>query len=123
LIGLSVAVALGGILLARRFYLGAHAMETPNAIAARFPTAFDLVANKYYIDEVYERAIVKPLRATAWFSWKGIDTVGIDGPINAAAWFTEIAGDLLRFIQTGNVRNYTLLILGGALAAMAWLLL
>jgi NADH-quinone oxidoreductase subunit L len=123
LIALSVAVAVRGILLARRFYLGARALETPNAIAARFPTAFDLVANKYYVDEAYERAVVKPLRGVAWFSWKGIDTVGIDGPINATAWFTEIAGDLLRFIQTGNVRNYALLVLGGALAAMAWLLL
>jgi NADH-quinone oxidoreductase subunit L len=123
LIALSVAVALGGILLARRFYLGARALEIPNAIATRFPTTFDLVANKYYVDELYDRAVVKPLRSVAWFSWKGIDTVGIDGPINASAWFTEITGDLLRFIQTGNVRNYSLLILGGELAAMAWLLL
>jgi len=123
LIGLSVAVAVGGILLARRFYLGPRALEIPNAIAGRFPRAFDLVANKYYVDEAYDRVVVKPLRSVAWFSWKGVDTVGIDGPINAAAWFTEITGDLLRFIQTGNVRNYSLLILGGALAAMAWLLL
>jgi NADH:ubiquinone oxidoreductase subunit 5 (subunit L)/multisubunit Na+/H+ antiporter MnhA subunit len=67
--------------------------------------------------------IVRPLTSVAYFSWKGIDTVAIDGTLNACAFFTEIAGDLLRFLQTGNVRNYGLLVLAGALAAAAWLLL
>jgi hypothetical protein len=46
----------------------------------------------------------------------------IDGTLNATAFFTEIAGDLLRFIQTGNVRNYALMVLGGAVLAAVWLL-
>jgi NADH-quinone oxidoreductase subunit L len=123
LIALSVAVALAGILLARRFYFGEQAFTRPDRFAAANPTLYNLVANKYYVDEGYDRAVVRPLATLSRFSWKGIDTVAIDGTINAMAFFTEIAGDLLRFVQTGNVRNYALMVLGGALAAAAWLLL
>ena len=123
LIALSVAVALAGIMLARRFYAGPEAFQRPRRLAERFPALYAAVANKYYVDEGYDRAVVRPLAGLARFSWKGIDTVVIDGTLNALAFFTEIAGDLLRFVQTGNVRNYGLLVLLGALAAAAWLLL
>jgi NADH-quinone oxidoreductase subunit L len=123
LIALSVAVAVVGILVARRFYFGAEAFQRPRRLAERFPTLYAAVANKYYVDEAYDRTLVRPLARLAHFSWKGIDTVVIDGTLNASAFFTEIAGDFLRFLQTGNVRNYGLLVLAGALAAAAWLLL
>jgi NADH-quinone oxidoreductase subunit L len=123
LILLSVGVAVAGILLARRFYFGPEAFRRPRALAERFPALYATVANKYYVDEAYDRALVRPLAGLARFSWKGIDTVVIDGTLNASAFFTEIAGDLLRFLQTGNVRNYGLLVLVGALGAAAWLLL
>jgi NADH-quinone oxidoreductase subunit L len=123
LIALSVGVALAGIALATRWYFGPEAFARPARFAERFPTLVRTVANKYYVDEAYNRVIVRPLASVARFSWKGIDTVAIDGTLNACAFFTEIAGDLLRFLQTGNVRNYGLLVLAGALAAAAWLLL
>jgi NADH-quinone oxidoreductase subunit L len=122
LIALSVAVALAGFALARRYYFGAHAFERPRAIAERFPRTFAAVANKYYVDEAYDRAVVRPLCRVAYFSWKGIDTIAIDGTLNAGAFVVEIVGDFLRFLQTGNVRNYALLVLAGALAAALWLL-
>ncbi|NWG01005.1 MAG: NADH-quinone oxidoreductase subunit L, partial [Thermoanaerobaculaceae bacterium] len=123
LILLSVGVAVAGIWLATRWYAGAHAFEIPARVAARYPRLYALVANKYYVDEAYNATVVKPLAAVSRFSWKGLDTVAIDGTINAMAFFTEITGDMLRFIQTGNVRNYALMVLAGALGAVAWLLL
>ncbi|MDW7966623.1 MAG: NADH-quinone oxidoreductase subunit L, partial [Thermoanaerobaculum sp.] len=116
LILLSVGVAGLGIFLATRFYTGPHAFQTPQHLTQRFPRLYALLANKYYVDEVYEKTIVKPLERTSYFSWKGLDTVAIDGTLNALAFFTEIAGDFLRFLQTGNVRNYVLWILAGAAA-------
>jgi len=122
LIVLSVAVASFGIWLATRFYFGPAAGATPRSIAERVPALYRTVANKYYVDEIYDRIVVRPLAWVSRFSWKGIDTVAIDGTLNASAFFTEITGDLLRFIQTGNVRNYALMVLGGAMLAAAWLL-
>lgn len=122
LIALSVAVALAGIVLARRFYTGPWAFETPARLAAKLPWLYRLVAGEFYVDEAYDRIIVRPLAVVARSLWKGIDMVAIDGPINAIAFFTEITGDLLRFLHTGNVRNYALLVMIGAVAAAAWLL-
>jgi len=39
---------------------------------------------------------------------KVVDVLIIDGVLNAAAFLVELTGDLLRFLQTGNVRNYAL---------------
>jgi NADH-quinone oxidoreductase subunit L len=120
---LSVGVAGLGIYLATRFYTGPQALAVPQRIATTFPRLYRLVANKYYVDELYQATVVKPLAKTSYFAWKGVDTVGIDGTINALAFFTEIAGDFLRFLQTGNVRNYVLWVLGGAAFVATWLLL
>jgi len=121
LIALSVGVAVAGIALATKFYLGAEAGRRPQAFVDRFPRLARLVADKYRVDELYNRALVRPATWIAHACWKGIDTVAIDGTLNAMAFFTEITGDLLRFVQTGNVRNYALMVLAGAIAATAWL--
>jgi NADH-quinone oxidoreductase subunit L len=48
--------------------------------------------------------------------WKVIDVLVIDGVLNAAAFIIELVGDALRFLQTGNVRNYALTFLLGIVA-------
>jgi NADH-quinone oxidoreductase subunit L len=48
--------------------------------------------------------------------WKVIDVLLIDGVLNAGAFLVELTGDALRFLQTGNVRNYALTFLLGIVA-------
>jgi NADH-quinone oxidoreductase subunit L len=50
--------------------------------------------------------------------WKVVDVLIIDGFLNAAAFLVELAGDALRFLQTGNVRNYALTFLIGLVALL-----
>lgn len=123
LILLSVGIAVAGILLARRFYFGPDAGRLPARLAEAMPGPYRVVANRFYVDEGYGAVVVKPIDRLAYWLWKGLDTVMIDGVLVSLAFFTEIAGDLLRFVQTGNVRNYALMILAGAVGAAAWLLL
>lgn len=118
----SVGVAVAGILLARRFYFGPSAGQLPARLAETMPGPYRVVANKFFVDEGYDAVVVKPTDRLAYWLWKGLDTVVIDGVLVSLAFFTEIAGDLLRFVQTGNVRNYALLVLLGAVGAAAWLL-
>jgi NADH-quinone oxidoreductase subunit L len=123
LIFLSLAAAGFGIWLAFRFYSGTEAGERPRRIAERFPLAYKLVLNKYYVDELYDATVVRPIFRLSQFSWKTIDTVVIDGVmVNGTAFATELTGDLLRFLQTGNVRNYALSVAIGilALALILW---
>ncbi len=114
LVSLSIAVA--GILVARSFYAGEHAFEKPARFVERYPLLYKLILNKYYIDEVYDKVVIQPLYRFARFCWKAIDTIIIDGVIvNGTAFMTELTGDILRFLQTGNVRNYALSVAMGVL--------
>ena len=70
--------------------------------------------NKWYVDELYGATVVRPLHRSATFSWKVLDAI-IDGVISLGAYFIAAVGDLLRFFQTGNVRNYALALFLGVI--------
>jgi NADH-quinone oxidoreductase subunit L len=120
---LSVAIALAGIGLAWRFYGRDRGLERGHAIADRFPGLHRLLVHKYYVDEIYDAAIVRPLRALSRFFWKGIDGKVIDGSIHLGAYLTELTGDLGRLTTTGNVRNYALYFFLGIVVLLTWVLL
>ena len=119
LVALSVAVAAVGIWLAATFYLRDEVFARARALAERFPFAHRLLFNKYWIDEVYDAVIVRPIHRFSIFCWKILDQLAIDSVIvNGSAFAVELTGDLLRFTTTGNVRNYALAV-AVAVAALA----
>jgi NADH-quinone oxidoreductase subunit L len=117
LIGASIAIAAGGALLAWNWYARQEG-NVPRRIAAAFPAAYRLVAEKFRVDELYDAVFVRPFVALSRFLWKAIDVLVIDGILNAGAFAVELTGDLLRFVQTGNVRNYALTFLLGLVALL-----
>jgi len=121
LIAASVAIALAGWGLARVCYAGERAGTIPDRFVQAFPGVHRVVANKFYVDELYEAVLYRPFRALARFFWKAIDVLIIDGVVNAGSFLVELAGDLLRFFTTGNVRNYALTFLLGIVALLAYL--
>jgi len=76
------------------------------------------MVNKFYVDELYDVIIVRPFEWLARALWKVVDVLIIDGVLNAAAFLIELTGDFLRFLQTGNVRNYALTFLLGLIALL-----
>jgi NADH-quinone oxidoreductase subunit L len=70
------------------------------------------------VDELYDLLFVRPFNALARVLWKVVDVLIIDGILNAGAFLVELAGDLLRFLQTGNVRNYALTFFLGLIGLM-----
>jgi NADH-quinone oxidoreductase subunit L len=117
LIGLSVAVAVTGILLALRWYAKENG-RVPARIARSMPGVYALVADKFRIDELYDILFVRTYEWLARTLWKVVDVLIIDGVLNAAAFLIELTGDFLRFLQTGNVRNYALTFLLGLVALL-----
>jgi NADH-quinone oxidoreductase subunit L len=103
--------------------MGSDAYARPRQLAERFPAVYTLLLNKYWVDEFYDAAIIRPIHQLAMFSWKVIDVVLIDTIfVNGSAFFVELSGDFLRFITTGNVRNYALYVAAGiiVLAVVLW---
>ncbi len=117
LIGVSIAVASGGVLLAWRWYTKEEG-RIPERITRAFPAAYALVADKFRVDEAYNILIVRPFGWLARVLWKVVDVLIIDGVLNAGAFLVELAGDVLRFLQTGNVRNYALTFFLGLVGLM-----
>jgi NADH-quinone oxidoreductase subunit L len=111
---LSVVVAVAGILFARVLYI-----QMPGAAAAftsRMGGFYTLVFNKYYVDEIYERAIVRPGYAIAdRIMFRLIDAGIIDGIVNGLGVTARLVGATLRLLQSGLVRTYALFMLVGFL--------
>jgi NADH-quinone oxidoreductase subunit L len=80
-----------------------------------------VLAGKYFVDELYDRVINRPL---LWVSdrvfLKVSDRALIDGSLHGlAALARRTAGGFGR-IQTGNLHLYAFLVLAGLVGALAW---
>jgi NADH-quinone oxidoreductase subunit L len=121
LMGISVVAALAGLLLASNWYVKRQGAPAER-MAASFPAAYALVSEKFRIDELYALLFVRSFDWLARMLWKVVDVLIIDGILNAGAFLVELAGDLLRFLQTGNVRNYALTLFLGLVALMVFVI-
>jgi NADH-quinone oxidoreductase subunit L len=114
LMGLSVLVGLIGIIVAFRFYIKAPLV--PKQMAEKAGGLYQLVYNKYFVDEVYETTLVKPgWRFSESFLYRVIDVWIIDGTVNAVGVTARLFGSAVRLLQTGVVRTYALFFLIGIL--------
>ena len=105
LMGVSSLIALVGIGLAAFLWL--KNPQVPAALAARFPGLHRLLLHKYYVDEIYDAAIVHPIqRASTAGLWKGLDVKVVDGAVNLAGYLVAGVSAVLRLTQTGSVRSY-----------------
>ena len=112
--------SLGGIGLAYQMYVRDPGMAA--RISRQFSGVYQLLLNKYYIDELYEGVVVQPMiEVSNWF-WQVWDTQIIDGTVNGTAHMVEANGLLLRLWQTGNVQNYALSFLLGATLILGYYL-
>ncbi len=78
---------------------------------------YTLVLNKYYVDEIYQAAVVKPLEGISrTVLWRGVDEGIIDtGIVNGLGRVVRGWGSVFRRYQSGSIRNYATLILAGSL--------
>ena len=121
LMGVSLAIALLGIDIARRWYLQRPAI--PDTLKRRYDGAYRLLWNKYYVDEAYDAAIVTPVvRGSEKLLWKGVDTGVIDWTINAGARLFGWLSRATRVVQTGIAHSYILVFIGGVVVILGWIL-
>ncbi len=74
--------------------------------------------NKYYIDEIYDSLIGKPLNALSQFFFKVVDKSGIDGLVNGLGKTATASSQGLRLLQTGNVGFYIFIMVVGIIAML-----
>jgi len=136
----AIAVGLTGIFLAWRAYRGERGLATDEAFAARLPAVQRTLANKYYVDELYDATVIRGFWATCralfrfdagfidGFLVNGVrnvtvellsqvsglfDKFVVDGLVNGVANTLAWGSRRLRRVQTGFVSNYALVLAGG----------
>jgi NADH-quinone oxidoreductase subunit L len=115
LVGAAVVIGIVGLMAGWKLTLR---RPTPVASEAPAETGLGRVLNrKYYVDEIYDAIIVKPL---VWLSrlvlWRGVDQGLVDGAaVNGTARLSRGLGWLGSRLQTGQVGIYVVLFLVGAL--------
>jgi NADH-quinone oxidoreductase subunit L len=111
LMGISVLVAVIGIVFAYVMYVARA--QRPVEDDAQRSAPENLVYHKYYIDELYDNLIVKPVMALSTGLYKFVENGIIDPIANGVGRVTLAGGQLLRNVQTGSVETYLILMVIG----------
>jgi NADH-quinone oxidoreductase subunit L len=113
----AVLAALEGWLIADKYYR--RKTERPAQLAAALPAGYKLLANKYYVDEIYGVVLVKPLFAFSQYVLGWVIDTGILGGI---AWLlagtANLSGMILQRWQSGNLRSYAAWLTAAAAALL-----
>ncbi len=118
----STLIAALGALLAWFMYMKNKAL--PSRVVHAIRPVYNLVFNKYWVDELYDKTIVQPL---VWFSdhvlSRVVDAKLIDGVgVNGVAAVVRGSGDrVLKFMQTGFTQSYVFAMLVGGIVLIAYL--
>jgi len=117
----AVLVALEGWAIADKYYRRQPAR--PAELAAALPGGYKLLAGKYFVDEFYGAAVVKPLFGFSKYILGWVVDVGILG---GAAWLlgciATFAGAILQRWQSGNLRSYAAWLAAGAAVLLLFVL-
>ena len=119
LVVISVAFGLGGIALAYLMYILKPGMA--DSLATNLGGLYTAVYNKWYVDEIYDAAVVNPLvDGSRTVLWKAAYAGMIDGSVNGVGFTARGVGGVLRLMQSGNIRSYaTWILFGGVLVIVA----
>jgi NADH-quinone oxidoreductase subunit L len=81
---------------------------------------YQTLLHKYWIDELYDWVIVKPIVGTGKLASRFIEGGALDGGSRGLAWLVGKTSGGLRAVQSGYVRNYALVFLLGAILILLY---
>jgi NADH-quinone oxidoreductase subunit L len=112
--GVSTTIALIGLVTAAIFYL--KKTEIPVKLARNFSVIYRILFNKYYVDELYHYALIKP---TLWVANSFIGAITdakiIEGIVNGVPRNIGRFADSLRKVQTGLAQHYAIIMAAGVM--------
>ncbi|WP_457287648.1 NADH-quinone oxidoreductase subunit L [Pedobacter sp. UYP24] len=118
LMGITVAGVLISIVLAYGRYVKHN--HVPIADEAKRSFLANVSYNKFYVDEIYDAIIRKPLDLLSTFFYKIVDNKIIDGIVNGLGWGTSEASKGLRLVQSGNVGFYIFMMVIGIISMLLY---
>ena len=118
-----IATLIGLLGIAGAYYAYVLHPSLPDRWAERWRTAYDWSFHKWYVDEAYDRSIVRPTFAAAGDLWKRVDVAIIDGAVNGVARAIGWGAWFLRLLQSGQAQHYALGMALGAVVILTMFLM
>ncbi len=113
-----LATSMGLLGIAGAYYVYVIKPGLPDQLARQWKALYQGSLHKWYVDEAYDRTVVRPMFFVADELWKKVDVAVIDGTVNGVAHAIAWSGWLLRLVQSGQIQHYAL---GMALGAVVFL--
>src|SRR5271167_2198633 len=118
----AVSVAAAAIGFLGAWFLYFKRTDLPAKLAAAAGSLYRLILDKYRIDELYGAVIIQPIIALSTnVLWKGIDRGLIDAAVDGSAAGANETSDVMRRMQSGNIRSYAGWVAVGAAAVIAFI--
>lgn len=118
LMGVSVFAAVVALLYAyTRYVKNGHVPIVDEGKSSVFAK---ISYHKFYLDEIYDAIITKPLDAFSKFFYRIIDKKLIDGLVNGFGWTASEGSKGLRLLQSGNVGFYIFMMVFGIVALLLY---
>lgn len=116
-----LVVGIIGILAAYLIYFGG--MEKAKQLKARFGKVYNLLLNKWYIDEIYDVVFIKSCKKLGDKLWRIMDAEVIDGMPNGSASLTRACAKVISRMQSGYIYQYAIVMIVGVIALLTWSLI
>lgn len=120
LMGISVAVAGLGAWIAYDFYLANP--HRPAQVTARIGQVYEVVSNKYFVDEIYFARVINPIIDLSKGLWLYIDVNFVDKLTYLISDVVRGTGQFLKSLQNGNTQQYALYIVLGIVVTITYVL-
>jgi len=120
LMGISVAGAVLGIVVGLKLY--SRGLAAAESLATRWPVLYKALENKWYIDEIYETILIRPIKNLSIALWKGFDVAVLDRIVLGFGRASEWTGQTVRVLQTGSIQVYAFVLLIGIIVTAGYLL-
>ena len=115
----SIVMAFAGLVGAWFFFSGTASRAA--AVGRSFTGVHRLLTNKYYIDELYERVLGRPLVAISEILFLNAgDRFLLDGTLNGLARLAQRGAGVLGRLQTGSLQWYLLMVVAGTVVCLIW---
>ncbi|RAJ27064.1 NADH-quinone oxidoreductase subunit L [Pedobacter cryoconitis] len=117
-----MAVSVVGVLISIAFAYSKYVKQNhvPVADEGQRSALAKLSYHKFYVDEIYDTLIRKPLDAISVFFYKVFDKKIIDGIVNGLGWSTSEASKGVRLLQSGNVGFYIFMMVVGIISLLLY---
>ena len=123
-VGLAVGglFAIIGLVAAFRYFLGDQRLRV--ATRERLGGLHQVLINKWYFDEIFDRAIVRPVAAFGRFGRNVVESTFVQGVlVGGTVGIVRAGTSFARSIQTGELRSYAALLLMGVSGLVLYFLI